>query len=574
MLGEGARLPAVAALAGLDEGAAEQAVAALVRADILRPEAELGFVHPLVRDAVLGELAPAEREARHARAARLLSDRGAPADQVALHLCRAPSGRPVGGPHPAAGRGRALRRGAVDSALAHLRRALAEPPPGRRAHGAPVELGEIEREADAAAAVEHLRAARDALADPRERAAATGSLMWTLFFAAEAGELLDVMHEVLRGWPPEMEDERDGIEALGIFTGYWFGVADTTARFAEVRELLPARDDGGAKMLLAATAWQWAVSDGPADRCVDLALRGLYGDALLERDPALLLSAAASVLGMADDERSLAPWERLRALAHRSGSAMFKVPIDMWRGWALARRGDLVEAEASMREAIAGQVLWGLGPEVRAYTVGLATELLLDRGDVDGVRARLEGAVEPPAGSDLRTFLLTARAQLALAEGDPERAVEATDELAAAPSGIANPAWVRWRGVRAEALAALGRDRAAVALAWEDAGYGMRWGRPGRARAHPARPGRGRGGGGRRAPAGGRRGARRIARAPRARPRARGARQGHVGSRGARRARCGSPRSAAPSRSPPGSGRRAPLRTPAPRPRSPRSSVG
>jgi hypothetical protein len=158
---------------------------------------------------------------------------------------------------------------------------------------------------------------------------------------------------------------------------------------------------------------------------------------------------------------------------------MFKVPIDMWRGWALARRGDLVEAEASMREAIAGQVLWGLGPEVRAYTVGLATELLLDRGDVDGVRALLEGAVEPPAGSDLRTFLLTARAQLALAEGDPERAVEATEELAAAPSGIANPAWVRWRGVRAEALAALGRDRAAVALAWEDAGYGMRWGAPG-----------------------------------------------------------------------------------------------
>jgi DNA-binding SARP family transcriptional activator len=480
VLGEGARLPAVAALAGLPEDEAADAVAALVRADILRPEAQLGFVHPLVRAAVYDALAPTEREARHARAARMLADRGAPAGDVALHLLVVP---PRGDPWAAdvlhrAGR-EALRRGALDSALAHLRRALAEPPPETERPALLLELGEVEREVDAAAAVEHLRAAHEALSDPRERAFATGSLMWTLFFAGAAAELLDVMEAALRELPPELEDERDGIEALGIFTAYWFGVADTSARFAELRERPPERDDGGAKMLLAATAWQWAVSDGPAGRCVDLALRALHGDRLIARDPALLLSAAASVLGMADHEHSLAPWERLRTLAHRGGSAMVKVPIDMWRGWALGRRGELVEAEAALREAIAGQVLWGLGPEVRAYTVGLAAETLLERGDVGGVRTLVEGAVEPPRGSDLRTFLLTARAQLALAEGDPARAAAATDELAAAPGPIENPAWVRWRSARVQALAALGRNDEAVALAWEDLGYAKRWGSPG-----------------------------------------------------------------------------------------------
>ncbi len=101
VLGESAELPAVAALAELPDVQAAAAIATLARAEILRPEAPLGFVHPLVRDAVYHELPPGEREMQHARAARILHDGGR-------------AGRPGRHPpdgDPAAGR-RLGRRGA------------------------------------------------------------------------------------------------------------------------------------------------------------------------------------------------------------------------------------------------------------------------------------------------------------------------------------------------------------------------------------------------------------------------------------------------------------------------------
>ncbi len=479
VLGEGARLPAAATLAGVEEAQAAEAVSALVRADLLRPDA-LGFVHPLVRDAVLGAMSAVERDARHAEAARVLAEAAAPDEAVALHLLRAP---PRGDEWAArtlrdAGRA-ALRRGALESALAHLRRALDEPPPPGERAGLLLELGEVERESDAPAAVGHLRDAYAALTEPADRAAAAQSLVWTLCFLGPPEEAVAVAQEALAELPPALEDARHGIEALGLFTGFWHGVRHEHERWAQLRADPPRGDGPGAKMLLAATAWQWAISDGHRDRCVPLAREALAGGTLLAHDPSLMAVAAATVLGMADEDDALAPWDRLRSDAHRHGSAMVTTPVHMWRGWVLGRRGELEEAVLGLREAMAQQVLWGLGPEVRAYTVGLAAEALLEAGDVAGVRALVDGAAEPPPGSDLRTFLLTGRAQLALAEGDPAGAVAATDELAAAPSAIENPAWVPWRSARALGLHGIGRAEEAVAVAWEDLGFAKRWGSPG-----------------------------------------------------------------------------------------------
>ena len=56
VLGDGAELAAVGALAGLDDDAVAAAGRELVRAEILRPESPLGFVHPLVQAAVYRDL--------------------------------------------------------------------------------------------------------------------------------------------------------------------------------------------------------------------------------------------------------------------------------------------------------------------------------------------------------------------------------------------------------------------------------------------------------------------------------------------------------------------------------------
>jgi predicted ATPase len=86
VLGESADVRALATLAGLDEAAVGAAATALVRADLLQPEPPLAFVHPLVREAIYHELPHAQREQRHARAATLLRDAGAPAEHVAQQL--------------------------------------------------------------------------------------------------------------------------------------------------------------------------------------------------------------------------------------------------------------------------------------------------------------------------------------------------------------------------------------------------------------------------------------------------------------------------------------------------------
>src|SRR6185369_2481848 len=78
VLGDGADLWTVAALAGLDDAAAAHAVDALTRAEIVLPEPPLGFVHPLVAAAVYRDVPPGERALRHGQAARLLTDAGAP----------------------------------------------------------------------------------------------------------------------------------------------------------------------------------------------------------------------------------------------------------------------------------------------------------------------------------------------------------------------------------------------------------------------------------------------------------------------------------------------------------------
>ena len=159
------------------------ATRALVHAEILRPEPPLGFVHPLVRDAVYHELTPAERALQHERAARVLREHGAPAEQVAAQLLMAPRrGEPwVAELLQAAGEA-AVRTSANESAVAYLARALEEPPPPERHDAVLLALGQAEAMTNGPAAVEHLQAVYGRLADPVARAQIAVGLGHMLLF--------------------------------------------------------------------------------------------------------------------------------------------------------------------------------------------------------------------------------------------------------------------------------------------------------------------------------------------------------------------------------------------------------
>ena len=91
VLGDGADLAAVAALAGVDLADGRDGDRRSSRGPrSCAPEPPLGFVHPLVAGAVYRDIPPGERELQHERAARLLDEAGAPAEQVAAHLLAIP----------------------------------------------------------------------------------------------------------------------------------------------------------------------------------------------------------------------------------------------------------------------------------------------------------------------------------------------------------------------------------------------------------------------------------------------------------------------------------------------------
>ena len=129
ILGSEAEPRHAAALAALDESTAAQVADALRAISILAAGRPLRFAHPLLRTAVYDQIPEAERALAHARAAKVLSDGGAPADEVAAQLLHAePAAQAwvVGVLRGAASA--AIARGTPDAAVGYLRRALVEPP--------------------------------------------------------------------------------------------------------------------------------------------------------------------------------------------------------------------------------------------------------------------------------------------------------------------------------------------------------------------------------------------------------------------------------------------------------------
>src|SRR5207247_7704120 len=82
---------------------------------------------------------------------------------------------------------RAGARGASESAVAYLRRALAEPPPDAARVGLLRELGSVETQVDGDASIEHLRQAHALIEDPVRRAE-TALLLGRQLFLLRAEE--------------------------------------------------------------------------------------------------------------------------------------------------------------------------------------------------------------------------------------------------------------------------------------------------------------------------------------------------------------------------------------------------
>ncbi len=214
VLGDGATMSEVGALADLPLERAAGATRALSQAEIIRPDPPLGFVHPLVREAVYRDLPPGELEVAHPRAARLLIEAGASSRRVAAHLLLAPpEGRPEVVETLRAAADEALKAGGAESAGTYLRRALDEPPTADRSAEVELELGLAEAMASAPAAAERLRDAYEAQTDPRARGLAGAALTQALTLTRPPDEAVAVARRAAAELPPELGDLRLALEA-------------------------------------------------------------------------------------------------------------------------------------------------------------------------------------------------------------------------------------------------------------------------------------------------------------------------------------------------------------------------
>lgn len=489
VLDRDAGLVDVAALAGVDTRAASTAAVALARAGVILPGEPLGFVHPIIRQAVLEELTPIERAAAHRDAATLLRGR-ADVERIAGHLLAGRVDREdwaVAVLRSAAER--ALAHGAPASAARLFERAREEAVDPRLRADLALALGRSAAQAGLPSAVAVLEEARDASIDPVQRADVMLELgraqMGRGAFAA-AADAFSGGAQALAGSGDDHTNLVLELESGYVASALWSpdgGVA-VMDRVASLIESGREPRVPGERALLASLGGGEMLRNGDRARAVELAWRawgdGRYLDELGPDDPSL--SAITGTLALADafdraEEVAAATIVRAREIGSLTAFASFSYV----RGTIRHLRGDLADAisdlEAAREAEASGWEQYVTAARWQLVLVALA------RGDEE--RARSAARLLPEQETALRsrsTFagLLVGRGALALHDGDAPAALALFEESGQMQEamGLRNESMFGWRTYAAEACMRLGDVERAQELARAALELSEAWGAP------------------------------------------------------------------------------------------------
>ena len=463
VLGESSKLAAVAALTGLGEDAAARAAGDLARADILRPDPPLGFVHPLVRDAVYLDIPAGERELQHGRAAAVLAAANAADEEVAAQLVHAPRrSDPATVELLRSAARQATRRSGPENALVYLQRALEEPPAPELRPQLHFDAGLAASETNAPLAVEHLALAHQGLTDPAAKATAAFALAQSQLFIGAAREGAALARRAAAETPSELADVRlmiESIELLSVFFDADPGVLDRLADDRAAGE----RDGPGAKMKAAASAFAWAAGGGPAQEVEALTLAAWEGGDLLATGNGLMWSAISVAAMLSESAHAPAIHAQIREAAYRRGGVFGITSTELFEGaYMLLASGDVEQGADAVAIALATQELWGSDRTADSWARGLAGLGAFLTGDP--VAARTAVGPLPPAGegSDGANLCRRTMAEILLSEARPEEALALAEQMGATARHVLHPDWKPWQSLKARALAQLDRDEEAL----------------------------------------------------------------------------------------------------------------
>ena len=471
---------------GLSGTEVATALADLSRAEILRPEEPIAFVHPLVREAIYRDIPPGEREMMHIHAAKQLSELNSPLERVAAQLVHV---RPRGDDWVvaklrAAG-AHAMETGAMSSTVVYLKRAMEEPP-------APELRGEILRDLGFAQALssdiegaDSLLKAYELTDDPVQRAFIASINIRLLGFASRNKEALkladEVLAEIAGNDDPQVVLLRERIEAAR------YSIATINPNVLEWSALDPlindTRERGDnveGRMMDGTAAYAKMMIARPAEEFVEMAMRAVENEDLLRFDNGgFSLVGALVALTVADDPRAIEVANRSLEYASRGGPVYAPAVARGFKGMALAWRGDLQGAYENIELA---------REDIELFDLRLghiqAAAMLCNTGVESGELARAERDLKRGEGylrDDVQTALFYgAKLALQVEQGRNREALATCDLLTGliSPEQMRNPGWIPWRSLRAEALDGLSRTEEAIPLVEDELEDARRVGAP------------------------------------------------------------------------------------------------
>jgi DNA-binding CsgD family transcriptional regulator len=471
VLGADAELREAAALAGLDQAEAAAGADQLVGAGILAPGRPLRFMHPIIQAAVHAEVPAGDRALLHFQAARLLRETGAVPERVASHvLACEPRADAWSVKVLRSAAAEAAARGAPESAVRYLQRALLERPDPEVEARVLHELGRAEQLAGEPVAIEHLREALARTRAPRERGLIARDLAIALVFGdswADAVAVLERAIEDIGDAEPVLAQELEAqLLAAGALHLSTRGVQLEHLTRVQRRKL----GDTPAERMLLANVALWTGSAGEHASVVhDLAERALAGGRLIDdvtADSQIAHCAIDALLWSGWIERACYWLDRCIADARARGSLIGFLQAVALRGEAYYRLGRLEDAEADARAALEPELppRWVLAP----VAAGALVRVLIERGRLTEAEDALAEYDVPfgPGHPGMANWFGFAKARFALASGDARAAADYYLTIGEWMTGWGerDPELLDWRNGAARALAQVGDLERARAL--------------------------------------------------------------------------------------------------------------
>ncbi|SER22497.1 helix-turn-helix transcriptional regulator [Lentzea albida] len=453
---------------------------------VLTPDGELRFTHRVIKNTIESAISYREREDLHARAARFLHHRRAPAPVVAHHVLRTSARLGAWAVDVLSAAARtAVGEGDPRSGAKLLTRALAEDLSTAERNDVVLRLGLAEACFDPQMAVVHLEEGMAGLDDPATLLKAACRLTQVLYFDGA----YDTASEVLRRTRAVIgQDDPVAADMIRLLERVTVPSAAPETRQVDFRlidEREWRRGDARGRALAGLVAEDASSRGVDLPTCRKAALAALSGGtAAITQDPRLVVAVLDSLLRADEAELALRHSDEILFEARRDELTLTTLLGHALRSRAHHLRGSfreaVADAELALSAARAAKLPDDHFGQVNAIDALARAQVAL--GDLDAARNALrpfDGSRELPHTWH-HTALLHARGAMRMALGDTEGAL--ADQLECGERlqhwGRPSPTLRPWRSYAALAHLRLGQPKPALDLALQELTLAREWGAP------------------------------------------------------------------------------------------------